>query len=564
MKPVSRLFFLALCVLLTLAAVPAAPVRAAETPVSVGYYGGWASYQGAAPDKLPAGRLTHINYAFADIAPSGRSLVLTDPDNDRKNFRQLRELKSRNPHLSTLISVGGWDHSTYFSNAASTKATREAFAQSCVDFIREHGFDGVDLDWEYPVSGGAAGIVNRPQDRQNFTLLLQALRDKLDAQGRRDGKRYLLTIAAGAGSGYLGNIEPKKVSALTDHIFLMSYDYHGPWDRYADLNAPLYPPAGSSPQYKGSVTDSVQAFLNAGVPADKLVLGMPFYGRLYQGVSSQNNGLYSTFSSSRSVTYQEIARSFLSNAAYQVFRQEKAQVPYLYGKNSFLSYDDPQSIAAKSITARSLGLRGFGAWELSQDDGSVLLDSAWNAWQSSLPFSDVLPGAWYYGSVAALWESGVMNGTSGWAFSPRQTLTRSMTAQILYNAEGRPASPAGVFADVPADAWYADAVNWAASSGLVNGYGNSRFGPGDPVTREQLAAMLYRFAQYRGWDTGGTEDLAQFADSWKISGWAGDSVSWAVSKGLLRGKGGGILDPLGRATRAEAAAMVDRFLQGGI
>lgn len=128
------------------------------------------------------------------------------------------------------------DYSNYFSDAAATQSNREVFAQSCVDFILEHGLDGVDLDWEYPVSGGLAGNGNRPEDKQNFTLLLTAIRQKLDAQEQKDGRRYSLTIAGAGSSAYLNKIEPVKVAALVDHIFIMAYDIHGPWDDYADFN----------------------------------------------------------------------------------------------------------------------------------------------------------------------------------------------------------------------------------------------------------------------------------------------------------------------------------------
>lgn len=550
---------LALCLLLGV--TPRLPARAAAgEPVVVGYYGGWASYQGYSPDRLPADRLTHINYAFADIDPSTATLRLTAPENDRNNFRKLRELKRSHPGLRTLLSVGGWDYSANFSDAAATRQSRESFAQSCLDFILEHGFDGVDLDWEYPVSGGAGGAAGRPQDRQNFTLLLRAIRDKLDAQGRRDGRRYLLTIAGGADSGYLRKIEPEKVAGLVDYIFLMAYDYHGPWDRYADLNAPLYTPQEASPQYKGSVASSVQAYRNANVPAEKLVLGMPFYGRLYQGVSQTNYGLYSAFSSSRSVSYREVKSTFLKDPSYARLRHSRAQVPYLSGNSAFLSYDDPQSVAAKAITARDLGLLGFGAWELSQDAGTDLLDSALNAWRSPLPFSDVPPGAWYYDAVAELWERGAMNGTSELTFSPNSSLTRGMFTQVLYNLAGRPPAGSGAFLDVPAGAWYADAVNWAAASGLAGGYGSGRFGPEDPVTREQLAVMLHRYAASQGHSTAGSGSLQGFSDSARVSRWAREAVSWAVGQELLRGKGGGLLDPAGSAARAEVAAVFQRYL----
>lgn len=350
-----------------------------ETPtgkIIVGYYGGWASYKGYSPEKIPASKLTHLHYAFAKIDSSGH-IALSDPVNDRKNLAALRTLKKRYPKLKVMISVGGWDYSGSFSDVASTATKRQAFAQSCVNFIVEHGLDGVDIDWEYPVFGGKPGNSNRPADKQNFTLLLKVLREKLDERGRLDGRKYYLSAAVAANTSYLSRIEPKNVAAAVDYLFLMAYDMHGPWDSYADLNAPLYTPSESSPQYKGSVSDALKAYRNAGVPVGKTVLGMPFYGYVYQGVSAQNNGLYSTYSSAKSISYDALKSSYLNKAGYTTLRHATAQVPYLYGKNSFISYEDPQSIAAKVSLAKSSGLAGVGAWELSHDTSGALLDSAY-------------------------------------------------------------------------------------------------------------------------------------------------------------------------------------------
>mgnify|MGYP000766483012 CR=1 FL=1 len=356
-----------------------APTPTPAGRIVAGYYGGWAAYKGYTPQRIPADKLTHLHYAFAKIDPTQNRIALADPAQDRKNFAALRQLKQKNPQLKTLISIGGWDYSTYFSDIASTAARRDSFARSIVDFLLEHGFDGVDLDWEYPVSGGLSGNTNRPQDKQNFTLLLRAIRERLDEQGRRDGRRYYLTIAGAANSGYLSRIEPQRVAELVDYIFVMTYDMHGPWDSYADLNAPLYTPQENAPQYKASVSDGIRAYLQKGVSADKLVLGMPFYGYVYEGVSAQNNGLYSRFSSAKSVSYDTLRSAYLNNRVYTRLYHSTARVPYLYGNNTFISYEDADSIAAKVSLAKSMKLAGIGIWELSHDTSGTLLSAAWRA-----------------------------------------------------------------------------------------------------------------------------------------------------------------------------------------
>ncbi len=211
-----------LAALLVLLTIPAAKAGPTAGSIVAGYYPSWAESQGWPVEKLRTEGLTQINYAFASIE-DGR---VTVTERDRTKLRALVGLKG--PEI--ILSAGGWDGSAGFSDAAASPASRERFAQSCLDLILELGLNGVDLDWEYPVSGGAAGVTHRPQDKQNFTLLLKAIREKLDRQSRQDGKRYRLTIAGGAGTGYLNCIEPKAVSELVDHIFLMAYDFSGPWD----------------------------------------------------------------------------------------------------------------------------------------------------------------------------------------------------------------------------------------------------------------------------------------------------------------------------------------------
>lgn len=344
----------------------------------VGYYAGWSSYSGFTPDKIKATNLTHILYAFGKI-DGGLRAVLDNPTNDIKNLTALKQLKAQNSRLNIMISIGGWDYSTYFSDAAYTAANRETFAQSCVDLVKTYGLDGVDLDWEYPVTGGMVGNINRASDKQNFTLLLQAVRAKFDALGAATGKKYYLSIAGGAGSSYMTKIEPQGVAAATDFVFIMAYDLHGSWDSYADFNAPLYVPSEPSPQYQISVSNAVNAYLNAGVPSSKLVLGMPFYGNKYTVTSSVNNGLFSPFTACTSITYDQVAAGYIGQPSYQQFFHSTARVPYIFGNNTFISFENAQSIQEKVQLANARGLRGVGAWELSQDKNAVLLSAAYGA-----------------------------------------------------------------------------------------------------------------------------------------------------------------------------------------
>ena len=172
------------------------------------------------------------------------------------------------------------------------------------------------------------------------------------------------------------------------------------------------------------------------------------------------------------------------------------------------------------------------------------------------PFSDVPEGAWYEEAVRYVRENDLMEGTSSDSFEPAAELTRAMMAQLLYNRAGRPdVSKNGVFDDVSGSRWYADAVAWAASEGIVNGVTESRFAPDQPITREQLAAMMYRYA-----GSPEVSDLTlQFSDADEVSDYAADAVRWAVSEGVINGNDDGTLNPAGNTTRAETAQLLMNY-----
>ena len=178
------------------------------------------------------------------------------------------------------------------------------------------------------------------------------------------------------------------------------------------------------------------------------------------------------------------------------------------------------------------------------------------------PFTDVSEKDWFYGDVMFVYENGLMLGTSKTLFSPHGTATRGMMATILWRMEGSPA-PKGKnsFTDVEAGKWYADAITWTAENSIFAGYGKDKFGPDDPITREQLAAIFYRYADYKGYDLTVKGNLDKFKDADKITDYAKTAMQWAVGSGLVKGKSGNLLDPQGTATRAEIAAMLHRFIE---
>lgn len=179
-----------------------------------------------------------------------------------------------------------------------------------------------------------------------------------------------------------------------------------------------------------------------------------------------------------------------------------------------------------------------------------------------LPFTDVRTGDWWYGNVLYVYEKGLMTGTSQTTFSPQATTTRGMIVTILHRLAGSPGAGGAPFTDVAAGQYYAVPIAWAASYGIVNGYDATHFGPNDPITREQMAAILYRYAGRMGYDTTALGDPSQFRDSGRIHAYAWTPLAWANGRGLINGKGDGVLDPTGQATRAEVAAILQRFCEG--
>ena len=237
--------------------------------------------------------------------------------------------------------------------------------------------------------------------------------------------------------------------------------------------------------------------------------------------------------------------------AYNAYIDLSQYVPTWRG-HTFIGWYTERSLMNKvSGVYLTKDMTVYAGWRVDENPGT-----------GANPFTDVSEKDWFYSDVMFVYENGLMLGTSKTLFSPHGTATRGMMATILWRMEGSPA-PKGKnsFTDVEAGKWYADAITWTAENGIFAGYGKDKFGPDDSITREQLAAIFYRYADYKGYDLTVKGNLDKFKDADKITDYAKTAMQWAVGSGLMKGKSGNLLDPQGTATRAEIAAMLHRFIE---
>ena len=330
----------------------------------VGYYAGWKD-----PVAFDARDVTVVNYAFVDFAFKAESPA----------FARLAAMKQASPRLRLMASVGGWTGSGPFSNMANTADSRAAFIDASLGFLRRRGFDGIDLDWEYPTDIGVpcapTETCQRPGDKRNFVALAREMRAAFDAAGQRDGKRYLLTIAAGADAKFLeGEWLPELAKSL-DWINLMAYDYHGSLEPHVSgLNAPLR--ADPRDAARASVQASVERLLASGIPARKITLGIPFYGKSWKGCAAgpAGDGLYQPCEGFGSELMLPDVHELMKRPGFERHWNEPGRAPSVYDPAAriFVTYDDERSIREKAAFAKERGLLGAMFWELGSDDDGKL------------------------------------------------------------------------------------------------------------------------------------------------------------------------------------------------
>ena len=304
-----------------------------DGPVVAAYVTGW-NEDMPMPD---CSVLTHINYAFGKVNKTFDGVTVQRPD----RLRQLAELK-RDHEIYVVLSIGGWTAGG-FSEMASTQRRRKLFAKDCKRIVKEFGLDGIDIDWEYP-SSSEAGIVSSPDDIDNFSLLMRELRKAL-------GKEYLLSCATVADAKF---VDFRAIEPYVDLVNIMMYDVGNPPYHHAALYR-------SDKSGRVTAQEALQAHLDAGMPVNKLVLGVPFYGRSVKGFGDTAYGAL--------IKRTDVTRMW----------DDVAKAPYLVKDGEFVcTYEDAESLAWKCRFVKETGMRGMMYWEYRCDDeAGTLRNTVW-------------------------------------------------------------------------------------------------------------------------------------------------------------------------------------------
>ena len=310
--------------------------------------------------------LDQLNYSFA-LIKDGRA--------DGSHWMGLKQVQSflkKHPHIDGVVSVGGWG-ADGFSDACLTEEGRNILADSLLKLMDDCGFVGIDVDWEYPGVPGT-GIVSREEDVENWYAFLTILREGLDEREVLHGREYHLSVALGAGDSQLAVLDAARLAPLLDQAVVMAYDLSG-FDRITGHHAGLYP----NENRPMSGAKAVRTLVDGGFPADKILLGMPAYGRVWRQVSGGGDGLdqRANTSGNKTISFDEILR--LEKQGYTRYYDEKAQAAWWFDGTTFVSGEDDHSIAYKGQWIVENGLQGAAVWQYTQDQSGamlVMLDAA--------------------------------------------------------------------------------------------------------------------------------------------------------------------------------------------
>jgi len=352
MKIRSKISSIILIIISFLAARPVFS-QSAEKPLAIiAYYMG----NGSDITNYKTEQLTHIIFSFLHL--KGNKLAVDSPE-DSLAITRLVSLKKANPKLKIILSLGGWGGCKTCSEVFNTESGRQEFAQSVLHLLKSYHTDGLDLDWEYPSLESVAGHQYLPDDKQNFTYLVTALRNTL-------GPDYELSFAAGGFSDFLlHSVEWDKVMPLVNYVNMMTYDLVNGNSKQTGHLTSLY----STPEQRESTDHAIMFLDSVGVPMSKVVIGIAFYARTYSKVENINHGLYQKGKFSEYISFKDIDEKLGKNAGFEQFWDNRAKAPFAYNSatKTFATYDNMQSVYYKTKYAVEHKLGGIMFWELSGD-----------------------------------------------------------------------------------------------------------------------------------------------------------------------------------------------------
>lgn len=318
----------------------------------IGYYSGGPEQV----ERIAAEKLTHIIFSFGHLKGNEFNI---GSKRDSTTIKNLVLLKKQNPDLKIILSLGGWGGCTSCSDVFSSAQARKEFANSVLKANQYFKTDGIDLDWEYPSIQGYPGHAFKLDDKNNFTALIQDLRKTM-------GATYEISFAAGGFQKFIDeSVDWKAIMPLLDRVNLMTYDLVHGYSTETGHHTALY----STTEQHESTDNAVQALIELGVPANKLVIGAAFYGRMWEGVSSTNNGLYQSGKFKQGTDYKNLSAEINPEKGFTYYWDDNAKAPYQYNadKKLYFTYDDKESISLKTKYAIDQNLDGIMFWELGCD-----------------------------------------------------------------------------------------------------------------------------------------------------------------------------------------------------